>query len=412
VHRSVAPRNGDLTPRPYGAGVDRDAITRELDARLAATDAVLAARHPGPVGRQPVHTVYVPADRFTAATAAEWAAAAAGALAGHGGDAAELAAALALPADLLDRVHPRVAAKLRDEPVEDLRVDFEDGYGRRSDAEEDAAATAAGAALAATRVALRGLRVKSLEADTRARAVRTLDLFLGAYRAAGGDPADVLVTCPKVGFPAQVEALGALCAALEREHGVAPGGLRVELQVETPPGVLGPDGTATPARLVGAAAGRAVALVYGTYDYSAALGVAPDQQRSDHPVAEHAKAVMAVAAAGTGVRVSDGSSNVLPVGDHAAVLHAWSVQARQVHRALSLGLYQGWDLHPAQLPCRFLVTFAFFAAGADAAVARLRAYRAKADSGVLDEPATERALVAYLERGVACGALDAAEVAL
>ena len=79
-------------------------------------------------------------------------------------------------------------------------------------------------------------------------------------------------------------------------------------------------------------------------------------------------------------------------------------------RALRGGLYQGWDMHPAQLPARFLVTYAFFREGAPSAVARLRADRAKAESGVMDEPATERALVAYLERGVGCGALDADEV--
>jgi len=170
------------------------------------------------------------------------------------------------------------------------------------------------------------------------------------------------------------------------------------------------DGAATTARMLEVSEGRCLALVYGTYDYSAALGVSPAEQRSDHPVAEHAKAVMQVAAANTGVRVSDGSSNILPVGGHDAVLHAWRVQARLVWRALRGGLYQGWDMHPAQLPARFLVTYAFFRQGAPAAVARLRAYRTKAESGVMDEPATEKALVAYLTRGVGCGALDPDEV--
>jgi hypothetical protein len=119
---------------------------------------------------------------------------------------------------------------------------------------------------------------------------------------------------------------------------------------------------------------------------------------------------MQVATANTGVRVCDGSSNILPVGDHEAVLHAWRVQARLVWRALRGGLYEGWDMHPAQLPARFLVTYAFFRQGAPAAVGRLRAYRTKAESGVIDEPATEKALVAYLERGVGCGALDPDEV--
>jgi len=394
----------------------REALLRELDARLAATDVVLADRYPGPAaGRHPVHTVYVPADRYDTSAAATWGEAGAAALAEHGGDDAELAAVLGVPPELVDPVRARVVAKLHREPVEDLRVDFEDGYGRRADAEEDAAATAAGAVLGAARAAreappFAGLRCKSLEADTRARAVRTLDLFLESYLAAGGDPGALIVTCPKVSAPEQVSALVALCSGLEAAHGIAAGALRFELQIETPPAVLGADGTATVARMLDAADHRCLALVYGTYDYSAALGVAPAEQRSDHPVAEYAKAVMQVATANTGVRMSDGSSNILPVGDHEAVLHAWRVQARLVWRALRGGVYQGWDMHPAQLPARFLVTYAFFREGAPAAVARLRAYRAKADSGVMDEPATERALVAYLARGVGCGALDPDEV--
>jgi len=394
----------------------REALLRELDARLAATDVVLADRYPGPAtGRHPVHTVYVPADRYDTSAAATWGEAAAAALAEHGGDDAELAAVLGVPPELVDPVRARVVAKLHREPVEDLRVDFEDGYGRRADAEEDAAATAAGAVLGAARAArtappFAGLRCKSLEADTRARAVRTLDLFLESYLAAGGDPGALIVTCPKASAPEQVSALLALCSGLESAHGIAAGALRFELQIETPPAVLGADGTATVARMLDAADHRCLALVYGTYDYSAALGVAPAEQRSDHPVAEYAKAVMQVATANTGVRMSDGSSNILPVGDHEAVLHAWRVQARLVWRALRGGVYQGWDMHPAQLPARFLVTYAFFREGAPAAVARLRAYRAKADSGVMDEPATERALVAYLARGVGCGALDPDEV--
>ena len=41
-------------------------VLDELDRRLAPADAELAARYPGDAGgRQPVHTVYVPADRMT-----------------------------------------------------------------------------------------------------------------------------------------------------------------------------------------------------------------------------------------------------------------------------------------------------------------------------------------------------------
>jgi hypothetical protein len=198
--------------------------------------------------------------------------------------------------------------------------------------------------------------------------------------------------------------------ALEREYELPSGRLRFEVQVETPAAVLAADGTATVARLVHAAGQRLVGLHYGTYDYSAACGIAAARQSLDHPAADHAKAVMQVAVAGTGVRLSDGSTNVLPVGDTEAVQAAWRLHAGLVRRGLDRGFYQGWDLHPAQLPTRYATTYAFFRDGAPTAAARLDDYLRRRATGVLDEPATARALAGFLLRGLDCGALDEAEV--
>ena len=151
-----------------------------------------------------------------------------------------------------------------------------------------------------------------------------------------------------------------LCDKLEAAYGLPTATLRFEVQVELPSAVLGADGTATVARLITAAAGRCTGLHYGTYDYSAAAGVAAAYQSMDHPVADHAKAVMQAAAAGTGVRLSDGSTNVLPVGAPTRCTPAWALHARLVRRSLERGFYQGWDLHPAQLPTRYAATYAFF----------------------------------------------------
>ena len=372
-----------------------ESVHLDLDERLAPVDALLATRYPGSrPGRQPVHTVYVPADRFAAGTVAVWGAAAQTAL-------EELSD---FPPDL----HARVAAKLAREPVEALRIDFEDGYGLRADTVEDAAVAAAAEAVRALAPAppFLGVRIKSLEAATRRRAVRTLDLFLAA--SGGTLPPGFVVTLPKVSAPGQVAAMAMLCGRLEDAYGLAPGSLRFEAQVETPAAVLAADGTATVARLIGAAEGRLAGLHYGTYDYSAALGVAAAEQSLAHPAADHAKAVMQVAAAGTGVRLSDGSSNLLPVGPDAKA--AWDLHHRLVRRSLARGFYQGWDLHPGQLPTRFAATYAFFRDGCAAAVARLRAYLDRRAGGVLDEPATARALAGFLLRGLHCGALEPAEV--
>lgn len=371
----------------------------DLDERLAPVDAELADTGPAGTGRQPVHTVYVPADRITATLVPDWGAAALAALGDHP------------PLPYAAELHDAVTAKLGREPIEDLRIDLEDGFGVRPDPAEDAAVRTAARALLDALAAghappFVGVRIKSMEAATRHRAIRSLDLFLDAC---GGPPPGFVVTLPKVSHPAQVEAMAALCARLEPAYGLTTGTLRFEVQIETPRAVLGPDGTATVARLITAADGRCAGLHFGTYDYSAACGIAGGYQSMEHPAADHAKAVMQVAAAGLGVRLSDGSTNVLPVGATPAVQAAWALHARLVRRSLERGFYQGWDLHPAQLPTRYAATYAFFRDGAASAARRLRAYLEHRSEGVLDEPATRIALAGFLLRGVDCGALTVAE---
>ena len=358
-----------------------------LDYRLARHDAFLKSRYPGDTaGRQPVHTVYIPADK----------------IAGFRGWGVQALAAMQeydFPFPHADRVRD----KLVREPIEDLRVDFEDSYGVRDDDEEDAAVREAAAVLLdGERPPFVGIRIKSLEAATRHRAMRTLDLFLSHY------PEPFVITMPKVSGPDQVSAMGVLCSRLESAYDRPGRSLRFEIQIELPAAIVGSNGRATVARLITAAEGRCAGLHYGTYDYSAAAGIAAAYQSMEHPAADHAKAVMQAAAAQTGVRLSDGSTNVLPVGDPAEVTAAWQLHHRLVTRSLERGFYQGWDLHSAQLPTRYAATYAFFAAGRDVAIERLRRYLGRQESGIADEPATARALAGYLLRGLDCGALDAA----
>ena len=360
-----------------------DGIETELDALLAPVDAELARDYPGPAaGRQPEHTVYVPVDQVTEDLVPRW-----------GVTAHEYLDHLGTDVRLL------VRGKLHREPIEDLRIDCEDGYGVR-DADEDRDVAAAARALrnAEQRPPFLGVRIKSFEAPTRARAIRTLELFLAQW----GQP--LTVTLPKVSHPAQVTALVLLCTRLEEAYGVAP--LRFELQVELPAAVLGADGVATVSRLITAAEGRCTGLHYGTYDYSAAIGVAPQFQSMDHPAADHAKTVLQVAAAGRGVWVSDGSTNVLPVGTPKQVHAAQELHARLVRRSLERGFYQGWDLHPGQLATRFGATYSFFRRGLPAARQRLHDYLERRSTGIADEPATARALAGFLLRGLDCGAYD------
>jgi citrate lyase beta subunit len=395
---------------------DSNALADELDARLANADTALAAAYPGDRGRrQPVHTVYVPADRYDSGTVRGWAEEAKRALAAHGRSTTELAEAMDLRPSVAVEVYERLRRKLDSEAVEDLRIDFEDGYGIRPDDDEDAVAVTAAQSLAASIAAgdaapFHGIRVKSFEAPTRRRGVRTLQLFMRTLVDAGGLTDGFVVTLPKVTSVDQVEAFVFALGRVEEACSLEPGTLHFEIQVETPQAILGADGTALVSRMIHAGGGRVTGLHYGTYDYSASLGVAAEYQSLEHPVADHAKAVMQVATAGTGVFVSDGSTNVLPVGDREAVRAAWRLHARLVRRSLERAIYQGWDMHPAQLPSRYVATYSFFREGLPRAAERLRAYVHGGDSGFLDEPATAAAMAGFLLRGLECGALDAAEL--
>ncbi|MFF8636825.1 DUF6986 family protein [Streptomyces pilosus] len=392
-------------------------VAEEVGARLAPVDAELERRYPGDPGtRQPVHTVYVPGDAFAAGTPRAWGDRALAALDEHAPDAASLASVLGLDHALAEDVYGRVRAKLAREPVEDLRVDFEDGYGNRPDAEEDEAAARAARLIAeahagAGAAPYTGIRVKSMEVAVRERSIRTLDVFLTGLMDAGGLPDGLVLTLPKVTFPEQVTAMARILGAFEEARGLEPGRIGFEIQIETSQSILAADGTAAVARMIHAAGGRATGLHYGTFDYSACLGVSAAYQASDHPAADHAKAVMQVAAAGTGVRLSDGSTNVLPVGSTGQVHDAWRLHYRLTRRALARAYYQGWDMHPGHLPTRYAAVFAFYREGYERAAARLARYAGRAGGDVMDEPATARALAGYLLRGLDCGALDAAEVA-
>ncbi|MFF7025152.1 DUF6986 family protein [Streptomyces klenkii] len=398
-------------------------VKERIGASLAGVDADLARRYPGDPGtRQPVHTVYVPADVFAADTVRFWGDQALASLDEHAPDASSLAAVLGLSEELAVPVYERVRGKLLREPVEDLRIDFEDGYGPRSDAEEDAAAGRAAGLVAAmcgggggggaggAAPPFVGIRMKCLEAAVRERGIRTLDIFLTGLMEAGGLPAGLMLTLPKVSYAEQVAAMAELVGEFEKARGLEPGRIRFEIQIETTQAVLGADGRATVARMIDAGAGRVGSLHYGTFDYSASCGVGAAYQALDHPVADHAKAVMQVAAAGTGVRLSDGSTNVLPVGSAAQVHEAWRLHFGLVRRSLARAYYQGWDMHPGHLPTRYAAVYAFYREGLGSAAARLDAYVNRAGGDVLDEPATARALSGYLLRGMDCGAVDEGEV--
>lgn len=385
-------------------------LLEHLDDRLRADDARVARiGRSNLIGRRPVHTVYVPADRYHAGLAREWGETAAATVAGAGGYRV-LAKKTGVSPQMRNEVAERAEAKIREQPIEDLRLDFEDGYGHRADATEDQDTERAAREVSQAEVPHRiGLRAKSLEPDTRVRGLRTLTLFFGSLAAGETLPERFIVTLPKVTSVNQVEVFAEALDELEFLHGLPAGYVQLEVQVETPQIIShflanGDFAAATP---IGN--GRLTGLHFGTYDYSASLNIDPAQQRMDHPVADFAKLAMQLAAAGTDVRLSDGSTNLVPT------LHddfrGWQNHASLVKRSLMRGFTQGWDLHPLQLPTRYLAVYDYYRSGTPAAVQRLGDYLSTADSAVLDEPASARSLAGFLLRGVQHGALEQSELA-
>jgi hypothetical protein len=408
---------------------------------LREANRAFAAAYPGEgAGRQPVHTVYGGGHLFRADTAPRLGALALRALEAYAPDGEHLARALGLPGGAFaDALHARVAEKLRREPVEDFRIDFEDGYGNRPDDEEDAHAAAAGAEVArghaeGTLPPFIGIRIKPLNEELRARSLRTLDVFLGTMLDGTGGvlPPGFVVTLPKITVPEQAAYLVSVLEALERGLSLMRGALRFEVMVEVPQVLVARDGACALPRILEAGRGRITAAHFGTYDYTAGVGITAAHQHMRHPACDHARHALQVALAGTGVWLSDGATTTMPVPLHRAaegealtepqvrenresVHRAWKQHYDDVRHSLVHAFYQGWDLHPAQLPTRYAAVFAFFLEGRDAAARRLRNFVEKAAQATLvgdvfDDAATGQGLLNYFLRGINCGAFTEAEV--
>ena len=369
--------------------------------------------------RQPVHTVYGGAQLFSANTIAKLGELARGFAAEWAAGPADLESILGMDTGLAEKVHGAVTSKLDREPVEDFRIDFEDGYGNRPDDEEDqhAVGTAQQMADAMGSGALSpfsGIRIKSLSSDLHRRALRTTDLFVTTVvEEAGRLPDGFTVTVPKIQDPVQIEVVVEALTELESQLGIDP--IPIELMIETPQMVIDRQGNAGVRRWVDAAGGRVRGAHFGTYDYTASLNITAAYQTMDHPACDFAKHVLQVSLAGTGIWLSDGATNVMPIGDDPEVVHtAMRLHYDHIRHSLAHAFYQGWDLHPAQLVTRYAAVYAFFLEGLDAAGARLSnfvdsAAKATLVGEVFDDAATGQGLLNYFLRAINCGAIDESE---
>jgi citrate lyase beta subunit len=220
------------------------------------------------------------------------------------------------------------------------------------------------------------------------------------------------VTFPKVVAPEHVSLFADTLTRLEQSVGLGDRSLSFEVQIETPRSVIDTAGAVALRGILDAAQGRLSAVAFGVFDYTASLGLMPWEQRLDHPANDFARHAVQVALAGTGVRISDGSTNLVPASNRTEDVHAaWLAHANHVRHSLANGFYQGWDLHPAHLASRYAAVYGWLLPHLDDAAARVRAWRDETPTGkVLDEPATVKSLLRYLRFAVTSGAVEEDDV--
>ncbi len=379
-------------------------------------------RFPGSAGeRQPVHTVYGGAHLFKSDTTRKLGEKAASILGEHGADPFTFARAIGVDDSRAETVWQRVVEKLAAEPVEDFRVDFEDGYGNRPDDEEDRQAEIVARELAkgmreGTLPPFIGIRIKPFTQELMRRGLRTMDIVLTTlvHESGGALPPNFVVTLPKIQLPEQVTLLADVFDAMEPRLNMPANTLRLEFMIETTQSILSERGESNLPRFLDAARGRAVAAHFGTYDYTASCNITAAEQRMDHPACDFARHMMQVAYSGTGLWLSDGATNILPIGDRETIHRAWRLHVDHVRHSLVHAYYQGWDLHPAQLPTRYAAVYDFFLSGLHAATERLRNFMEKAGQATLvgdvfDDAATGQGLLNYFLRGMNSGALTEEE---
>lgn len=413
----------------------------KISAALSDANLAFMRHYPGESNRrQAVHTVYGGAHLFKADSAVKLGAVALRSLQEYAPNAKSLADILGTARDqeLAQKVYDRVVEKLRREPVEDFRLDFEDGYGNRPDAEEDGHAASSAAEVARGLAAnslppFIGIRIKPLNEDLRARSVRTLDIFITALlnETGGKLPENFVITVPKVQLPEQVTAAVRFFEILEQRNGLPAGALKIEPMIETPQAIINQRGEIALGSLVDAANGRCRSVHFGVYDYTASTGITARYQTMGHPSCDFARQGMLVSLAGTGIHLSDGATNILPVGPHRpgegkpltddqlrqnreAVHGAWRLGFDDNMHSLRTGFYQGWDLHPAQFVTRYAAVYTFFLDGLTSASGRLKTFVEKAAlaslfGDVFDDAATGQGLLNFFLRGIACGAITESE---
>ncbi len=391
----------------------------------------------GIIKRQPVHVVYGGAQLFSSGTIGKIGDIARKAFADYAFNPEEMCKAFGLEKN--DRsmiLHQRVAEKLDREPIEDYRIDFEDGFGYRTDAEEDETAIQCARE---TAIAFKdnrlpeyfGIRVKPFSDESRTRSANTLFLYLKELLSltAGELPKNFLVTFPKITSTEEITELTLELSKIEKELSLEDGSLDIEIMVETPKSLINQDGRFALPLIAKAGLGRIKAAHFGAFDYTAELGIIARHQTLQHQSCDFARNVMKISLEGTGIRLSDGATNIMPIGLHKGrqltdeqllenrltIQRAWRLHFDNIMHSLKNGFYQGWDLHPAQLIPRYAATYYFFLDNLEDSSDRLKNFLSQAARSTLhantfDDAASGQGLLNFFIRGYNCGAIREDEI--
>jgi hypothetical protein len=381
-------------------------------------------------GTQPSHTFIEGAHLFSRTRARTLGDEALSALERWAPDASSLADAIGLPRNACEPLYDDVLRRLKHQPIQDFRIDFEDGYGFRPDSDEDGHAKWCAAEMAhAVREGIMppfaGIRTRPFSAAFRARSERTIELFLTTLvQEASGLPVRFVVNLAKVTHTDEVTAVCDVLSSLEESLGLEPGVIALEFMIETPLALSDDEGR-NPLRSFLRAGGRRLrGACFGPYDFTTAMGIAPHHQRLQHPACDAARQSILLALSGTGLWLADGSTSLLPVAptsgsnpqrDTAHVRSAWRAHFSDTLNSLAQGFYQGWDVHGAQLVTRWAAVFTFYRDGFATAGPRLRALvdqrsESAKPGAVFDDPATGESLLRFVRRAVASGAIGMAEL--
>ena len=433
--------SNSLLPPDFVARLEKLLLSADSDSSRPSID--FSAR------RSPIHVFYTGAHLFSADTVRKVASIALQTLERFAPDASTFAAlAVGKPVDQNQdgesdlsfdpSIYERMLQKLHCQPIEDLRIDFEDGYGERSNDEEDSHAVGVAREIAGAMAGgasdfppFLGVRIKPLKQTNIKRGTRTLELFLSELTSHMASlPDNFSITLPKATYPEEVEALAQIASELESALGLKKGWLTIELMIESVHALLDDEGRIRLRALVNAANGRCVAVHFGPHDYAASRNVVSPDAFS-HFSSRFAREVIQVALRGTGVRIADGPTNLLPIAPHSgeatllteqekkenvnAIARGWQAHYRNVQTSLANGASQGLDLHPAQLPVRYAAVYSFYRRNLASASERLKNFadqagRATRVGPVFDDAAMAHEQLNFVRDAIISGSATLAEV--